>query len=196
MIHVGVLCHAHVVVSCSYCLSFDSYKMAASSVLGPNVLKRLQLVFESIDTDKSGTISAQEFQQACHELSICITQEELDFFLGSDASGDGKLNFQEFSQFYVRRLEKAFKDIDADNSGEISVDELKGTFEKLGFPATEREVRAVLAEVDRDQSGTVDFIEFCTFFCSLPSPNVRSVVEQWASGLSVDTGLCFNHWGK
>lgn len=193
MIHVGVLCHAHVVVSCSYCLSFDSYKMAASSVLGPNVLKRLQLVFESIDTDKSGTISVQEFQQACHELSICITQEELDFFLGSDASGDGKLNFQEFSQFYVRRLEKAFKDIDADNSGEISVDELKGTFEKLGFPATEREVRAVLAEVDCDQSGTVDFIEFCTFFCSLPSPNVRSVVEQWASGLSVDTGLCFNH---
>ena len=193
MIHVGVLCHAHVVVSCSYCLSFDSYKMAASSVLGPNVLKRLQLVFESIDTDKSGTISAQEFQQACRELSICVTQEELDFFLGSDASGDGKLNFQEFSQFYVRRLEKAFKDIDADNSGEISVDELKGTFEKLGFPATEREVRAVLAEVDRDQSGTVDFIEFCTFFCSLPSPNVRSVVEQWASGLSVDTGLCFNH---
>lgn len=167
--------------------------MTASSVLGANVLKRLQLVFDSIDTDKSGTISAQEFQQACRELSICVNQEELDFFLGSDASGDGKLNFQEFSQFYVRRLEKAFKDIDADNSGEISVDELKGTFEKLGFPATEREVRAVLAEVDRDQSGTVDFIEFCTFFCSLPSPNVRSVVEQWASGLSVDTGLCFNH---
>lgn len=180
-------------ISCSYCLSLDSFKMAASSVLGPNVLKRLQLVFDSIDTDKSGTISAHEFQQACRELSICVNQEELDFFLGSDASGDGKLNFQEFSQFYVRRLEKAFKDIDADNSGEISADELKGTFEKLGFPATEREVRAVLAEVDRDQSGTVDFIEFCTFFCSLPSPNVRSVVEQWASGLSVDTGLCFNH---
>ena len=166
--------------------------MAASSILGPNVLKRLKLVFDSIDIDKSGTISVQEFQQACRELSICITQEEVDFFLTSDASGDGKLNFQEFSQFYVRRLEKAFKEIDADDSGEISVDELKGAFEKLGFPATKREVRAVLAEVDRDQSGTVDLSEFCAFFCSLPSPSVRSVVEQWASGLSVDTGLCLN----
>ena len=166
--------------------------MAASSILGPSVLKRLKLVFDSIDIDKSGTISVQEFQQACRELSICVTQEEVDFFLASDASGDGKLNFQEFSQFYVRRLEKAFKEIDADDSGEISVDELKGAFEKLGFPATKREVRAVLAEVDRDQSGTVDLSEFCAFFCSLPSPSVRSVVEQWASGLSVDTGLCLN----
>lgn len=160
--------------------------------LGPKVTERLQSVFNSIDSDSSGTISVQEFQQACCQLSISVTQEELDFFSSSDASGDGELNFKEFTQFYVERLQKAFREIDTDNSGEISVDELKGAFEELGFPATEREVRAVLFEVDSDRSETVDFSEFCSFFCSLPSPNVRSIVEQWASGLSVDTGLCCN----
>ena len=49
-------------------------------------------------------------------------------------------------------------------------------------------MKTLLAEVDRDQSDSVDFHEFCNFFCSLPSPSVRSIVEQWASGPSVDTG--------
>lgn len=160
----------------------------AEGQLQPSAAQVLKTVFDKIDTDGSGTISLEEFKQACDRLSFRATEEELNDFCRSDASGDCEVNFGEFCQFYLERLHKVFNELDTDGSGEIEEKEIISAFERIGVRVTEREVRSLLSEIDQNKSGTVDFAEFCDFFCHLPSPNVRSVMEMWASGLSMDTG--------
>lgn len=105
----------------------------ARSYLSPKAWERLDGVFQSMDTDSSGSISADEFKQACSQLSISISEDELRDFWKSDISGDGELDFNEFCDFYVKRLQKVFQEIDTDGSGAINTQELKGAFERLGF---------------------------------------------------------------
>ena len=151
-------------------------------------LYRLQKIFHDIDKDKSGTISVEEFSQVCSELSLSVTSDELRDFASSDVSEDGELDFHEFCTFYTTRLRKVFDEIDTDRSGEIGKMELQIAFHKLGYKATEREVLSMLSEVDSDNNEEISFVEFCNYFCSMPSPNMKAVMEKWASGLSIDTG--------
>ena len=159
--------------------------------LDSRALSRLQKVFDDIDKDKSGTISVEEFSQVCSELSLSVTSDELRDFTSSDVSEDGELDFHEFCTFYVTRLRKVFNEIDTDQSGEIGKMELQRAFYKLGYKATEREVLSMLSEVDADNNEEISFLEFCNYFCSMPSPNMKAIMEKWASGLSIDTGVFF-----
>ena len=157
-------------------------------LLGSQALYRLRKLFDGIDKDGSDTISVAEFTQACSELSMDVSPEELGDFMRSDVSDDGELDFSEFCRFYAGRLRKVFDEIDTDSSGEIGRTELQKAFRKLGYRATEREVRAMLSEVDEDHNEEISFTEFCNYFCSMPSPNMKAIMEKWASGLSIDTG--------
>lgn len=161
---------------------------ATGELLGSKALYRLRRIFDDIDKDNSGTISVEEFTLACSELSMDVSSDELGDFMRSDVSDDGQLDFNEFCRFYSARLRKVFDEIDTDSSGEIGGAELQRAFRKLGYKATEREVRLMLAEVDTDHNEEISFPEFCNYFCSMPSPSMKAVIEKWASGLSIDTG--------
>ena len=166
--------------------------MDSVKYLNDGSIKKLRCIFNEIDSDRSGSISQDELVLACKKLSIDVESKQLKDFLESDVTGDGELNFDEFCRFYLVRLRSIFDEIDADKSGSVGVDELRSAFCKVGFQVTEREVVSLLAQVDKDNSETVDLSEFCNFFCSLPAPDFRLIVERWASGLSVDTGTCIS----
>ena len=117
-------------------------------LLGSQALYRLRKLFDGIDKDGSDTIYVAEFTQACSELSMDVSPEELGDFMRSDVSDDGELDFSEFCRFYAARLRKVFDEIDTDSSGQIGQTDLQKAFRRLGYRATEREVRAMLSEVD------------------------------------------------
>ena len=53
-----------------------------------------------------------------------------------------------------------FMDFDEDHSGDIDMMELKRMMEKLGQPKTHMELKKMIAEVDTNDSGTINYREF------------------------------------
>lgn len=65
---------------------------------------------------------------------------------------DPKANLQEFREI--------FRLVDTDDSGDISREELFQIMKQIGLKPTMAQVSTMLAEVDQDESGTIDFDEF------------------------------------
>merc|ERR1711968_427879 len=72
-------------------------------------------------------------------------------------------------------LEKTFKGFDGDNSGTVSIKELKIALAGDGPPLSDKYVIELMSEVDKDGSGEVDFAEFCVL---MKDVSVDVVVEE------------------
>jgi len=62
----------------------------------------------------------------------------------------------------IREFKDAFDIFDEDISGTVSTGELATVMQTLGQDIDEKEVGLMIAEVDNDGSGEIDFAEFCT----------------------------------
>ncbi|KAK8562219.1 hypothetical protein V6N13_148680 [Hibiscus sabdariffa] len=67
---------------------------------------------------------------------------------------------QRLSEEEIAGLKEMFKMIDADNSGQITYDELKVGLKKFGADLDESEFRALMKAADFNNSGTIDYEEF------------------------------------
>eukprot|EP00761_Pharyngomonas_kirbyi_P011416 gb/GECH01011441.1/.p1 GENE.gb/GECH01011441.1/~~gb/GECH01011441.1/.p1 ORF type:complete len:610 (+),score=136.96 gb/GECH01011441.1/:1-1830(+) len=65
-----------------------------------------------------------------------------------------------FSADEVKSLKATFQSFDADSSGSIDAAELQSALEKLGETVARSRVNELIAEVDLDKSGTVEWNEF------------------------------------
>ncbi|KAH0706638.1 hypothetical protein KY285_011141 [Solanum tuberosum] len=59
-------------------------------------------------------------------------------------------------------LKSMFQNIDTDNSGTITYEELKSGLARLGSKLTEAEVKQLMEAADVDGNGSIDYIEFIT----------------------------------
>jgi solute carrier family 25 phosphate transporter 23/24/25/41 len=142
----------------------------------------IEAVFRRHDTDGSGTIDTEELLPALAELGVDATNpatvhkmlEEVD----SDQSGC--LDLPEFSQIFASgRLRNVFDEIDHDSSGTINTGELQQALKKLGCTVRPSQVAEMLAGVDTNNDGTVDFTEFSEFFKMVPFASLDSIAQQW-----------------
>ncbi len=60
----------------------------------------------------------------------------------------------------VAELKEAFSMFDKDSDGTISSEEFEGVMQALGLLPTKEEVEILLASVDTDGNGVIDFAEF------------------------------------
>ncbi|URE41127.1 hypothetical protein MUK42_03128 [Musa troglodytarum] len=67
---------------------------------------------------------------------------------------------ESLSEEEIAGLKEMFKMIDADNSGQITYEELKVGLIKVGANLKESEISALMAAADIDNSGTIDYGEF------------------------------------
>ena len=79
---------------------------------------------------------------------------------GKDCTGPRKIGDVEFTEQQVEEFREAFTEFDIDGDGTITTQELGTVMRRLGERPTDAELKDMIAEVDVDKSGTIEFDEF------------------------------------
>ena len=131
-------------------------------------LDDLKQVFKELDEDGNGKVTVAELSKAMEKAGTQARKEELLALLQSaDIDGDGTLSYEELLMTSIgrkisakeERLWNAFSKVDLNHDGKLSAAEIQKV---LG--GDEKEVKAMIAEVDADGDGQVDFDEFISLW--------------------------------
>ncbi|KAK7491375.1 hypothetical protein BaRGS_00017353 [Batillaria attramentaria] len=143
----------------------QQYRPPAPQGVDPNFLAG---VFQRIDTDRSGSISANELQRALSNGTWTpFNPETVRLMIGMfDRDNSGTINFQEFQSLwkYVTDWQGCFRNFDRDNSGSIDKNELKTALASFGYRLSDRFYDVLVRKFDRLGRGTVafdDFVQCC-----------------------------------
>ncbi|CAL0315237.1 unnamed protein product [Lupinus luteus] len=151
--------------------STSSFRSTSLSVRSrAHLAAELEQVFKKFDVNGDGKISASELGSIMGSLGQNPTEQELDkLILEVDGDGDGCINLQEFielntkgvdSDEVLENLKGAFSVFDIDGNGSITADELNTVMRSLGEECSVAECRRMIAGVDSDGDGMIDFEEF------------------------------------
>lgn len=133
-------------------------------------------VFQRVDKDRSGAISASELQSALSNGTWQpFNQETVRLMLGMfDRQHRGTINFEDFGALwkYVTDWQACFRSFDRDGSGNIDVNELKTALTSFGYRLSEGTMAMLIRKFDRIGKGTIyfdDFIQVCIVLHNLTS---------------------------
>ncbi|XP_010269961.1 PREDICTED: caltractin-like [Nelumbo nucifera] len=132
--------------------------------------QEIKEAFELFDTDGSGTIDAKELNVAMRALGFEMTEEQIEQMIADvDKDGSGAIDFDEFVHMMTAKigerdtkeeLMKAFHIIDQDKNGKISEADIKHIAKELNLNFSDKEIRDMVEEADRDRDGEVNSEEF------------------------------------
>ncbi|XP_010529441.1 PREDICTED: calcium-dependent protein kinase 21 [Tarenaya hassleriana] len=158
--------------------AMNKLKKLALKVIAENMseeeIKGLKTMFANMDTDKSGTITYEELKTGLARLGSRLSETEVKQLMeAADVDGNGTIDYIEFISATMHRyrlerdehLYKAFKHFDKDSSGYITRDELETAMKEYGM-GDEDSIREVIAEVDTDNDGRINYQEFCAMMRS------------------------------
>ncbi|XP_015922240.1 troponin C [Parasteatoda tepidariorum] len=141
--------------------------------LSKEQVEMLKKAFDMFDKDKKGSIETTVVSTILRTLGQSFVESELkELITEIDVDGSGELEFDEFlaltSRFLVEEdseamqeeLREAFRMYDKEGNGYINVIDLREILRALDDKLTEDELDEMIAEIDTDGSGTVDFEEF------------------------------------
>lgn len=133
-------------------------------------------VFQRVDRDKSGAITADELQQALSNGTWTpFNPETVRLMIGMfDKNQTGTVSFEEFGALwkYVTDWQNCFRSFDRDNSGNIDRNELKTALTNFGYRLSDQIIDTLIRKYDRAGRGTIyfdDFIQCCIVLYTLTS---------------------------
>ncbi|KAG6798593.1 troponin C type IIb isoform X1 [Apis mellifera caucasica] len=137
-----------------------------------NTASMLRRAFSMFDSTKSGRIEKEKVRTILNTLGHTFDDHELEVLLKQeDEEGSGKLNFDSFyrvachfqeedDEALQKELKEAFRLYDKEGNGYIPTSSLREILAALDDQITPDQMDGMIAEIDTDGSGTVDFDEF------------------------------------
>ncbi|KAI3687464.1 hypothetical protein L1987_81161 [Smallanthus sonchifolius] len=152
--------------------AMNKLKKVALKVIAENLSEEeiigLKEMFKSMDTDNSGTITYEELKAGLPKLGTKLSETEVRQLMeAADVDGNGTIDYIEFisATMHLNRVEredhlyKAFEYFDKDKSGYITVEELEHALKKYNM-GDEKTIKEIIAEVDTDNDGRINYDEF------------------------------------
>ncbi|XP_010676387.2 calcium-dependent protein kinase 15 isoform X1 [Beta vulgaris subsp. vulgaris] len=152
--------------------AMNKLKKVALRVIAENLSEEeimgLKEMFKSMDTDNSGTITFEELKAGLPKLGTKLSESEVRQLMeAADVDGNGTIDYMEFitATMHMNRMEKedhlykAFEYFDEDKSGYITTEELEQALKKYNM-GDEKTIREIIAEVDTDNDGRINYDEF------------------------------------
>jgi calcium-dependent protein kinase len=141
--------------------------MAVAFSMSQAEMEDLRDSFCTIDTDHSGTLTADEFGRAMRTVLPTIREEEIEgVFETIDQDGNGEISYLEFlaatmhkNNLSMKELKDAFNILDHDGSGYLEPMDFEALLGESDLNDKER-IKTMLAEADTDGDGRVSFAEF------------------------------------
>ncbi|CAL9240903.1 unnamed protein product [Arabidopsis halleri] len=136
---------------------------------GEDKNRDLEAVFDYMDANKDGRISAEELQKSFMTLGEQLSDEEAEAAVRlSDTDGDGMLDFEEFTQLIKAddkeekkiELKEAFKMYISEGEECITPRSLKMMLKKLGESRTTDDCKVMISAFDLNADGVLSFDEF------------------------------------
>eukprot|EP00743_Colponemidia_sp_Colp-15_P006408 GILK01006897.1.p1 GENE.GILK01006897.1~~GILK01006897.1.p1 ORF type:complete len:993 (-),score=218.03 GILK01006897.1:158-3094(-) len=143
------------------------------SLQGAKGFISLLRTFQSVDMDQIGLVSLKEFVDVLRENGLSLSEQETDLLIRYfDHDGVGTITYDEFitdlkgELNHVRRelIKTAFAKLDVENTGYLSVDDLKKHFDS-------RNVSDVRAGRKSHEQAVQDFIHHLSTFLITRNPN-------------------------
>ncbi|KAK9147353.1 hypothetical protein Scep_006110 [Stephania cephalantha] len=152
--------------------AMNKLKKVALKVIAENLSEEeimgLKEMFKSMDTDNSGTITYEELKAGLPKLGTKLSESEVKQLMeAADVDGNGTIDYIEFitATMHINRMDKedhlftAFQYFDKDNSGYITMEELEQALKKYNM-GDEKTIKEIIAEVDTDNDGRINYDEF------------------------------------
>ncbi|KAK4698683.1 hypothetical protein P7C70_g7590, partial [Phenoliferia sp. Uapishka_3] len=142
---------------------------AAPPGLSPDQQAEIREAFELFDMDKDGRIDYHELKVAMRALGFDLKKAEVLKILRDASTDSTYINFEQFHRTMERmildrdpmdELRRAFKLFDEDNTGRISLKNLKKVARDLGESLGEDELQAMIDEFDLDGDNEISEQEF------------------------------------
>ncbi|XP_061603567.1 centrin-3 isoform X2 [Phyllopteryx taeniolatus] len=148
----------------------DKSKRKKRKELSDEQKHEIREAFELFDTDKDNQIDYHELKVAMRALGFELKKVDVMQILKDyDMEGSGKIAFEDFnevvSELILQRdpkeeILKAFRLFDDDESGTISLRNLKRVARELGENTSEEELRSMIDAFDGDGDGEINQEEF------------------------------------
>eukprot|EP00798_Chlamydomonas_sp_ICE-L_P025075 gene25075-10727_t len=145
--------------------------------------------FEQLDVDRNGRIDAKGLGVAVARMGLPSSQEYIKEIMAEyDHDNDSTISFDKFKRSMKKReqvIQKAFRSMDADGDGEVTVSELLGFLRKAHVPvSSEQEAEQMMGLLDSDKNQTLSYPEFRRFACMLPASQASTtnhMLYAWAN---------------
>eukprot|EP00308_Calcidiscus_leptoporus_P013687 CAMPEP_0119372636 /NCGR_PEP_ID=MMETSP1334-20130426/20955_1 /TAXON_ID=127549 /ORGANISM="Calcidiscus leptoporus, Strain RCC1130" /LENGTH=221 /DNA_ID=CAMNT_0007390173 /DNA_START=96 /DNA_END=762 /DNA_ORIENTATION=+ len=134
-------------------------------------LEEIREAFKLYDTDESGTIDADELKVAMRAMGFEPKRDEVRRMIQeSDRDGAGTIAIETFQAVMAAKMRtrdpkeeavKAFRLFDDDETGTISLKNLRRVAKELGENMSDDELQLIIDYCDLDHRGQISMEDFC-----------------------------------